>query len=523
MRYEVDFLVIGSGIAGLSYALKVADYGKVCVITKADASETSTKYAQGGIAAVMYSPDSYEKHIHDTLVAGAGICDEHIVRMTICESTERVKELIEWGTNFDKSPGGEYSLAREGGHSEFRILHHQDNTGFEIERALLEAAHRHKNIDIIEEQYTVDLLTQHHLGKEVNRHMKGITCYGAYILNKKTGSIDTYLARITMLCTGSNGNVYSCTTGPVIATGDGTAMVHRAKGILENMEFIQFHPTSLFNPAEKPSFLITEAMRGAGGILKTADGNAFMKHYDPRGSLAPRDIVSRSIDSEMKLRGVDHVYLDCRSISKHEIMSHFPHIYAKCLEIGINITKDMIPVVPAAHYSCGGMKVDENGKTTIDNLYGSGECTSTGLHGGNRLASNSLLEALVFSHRAAEATKHRVKDIPICHEIPDWNAEGMVLNEEMSLITQTRGELQQIMSNYVGIVRSNLRLERALIRTKLIHQETEELYNRSVLTPELCELRNLIANAYLIIKAAQARKESIGLHYNIDYPPNQEA
>ncbi|MBP1646263.1 MAG: L-aspartate oxidase [Bacteroidetes bacterium] len=517
MRYEVDFLVLGSGIAGLSFALKVAEKGKVCILTKDDASESSTKYAQGGIAAVMYHPDSYEKHIQDTLIAGAGICDEKAVRITITESTERVKELILWGTNFDKKSSGAYDLAREGGHSEFRILHHQDNTGSEIERALLEKAKAHPNITIKEKQYAVDLITQHHLGEEVNRHRKDIECYGAYVLNQLDNSIDTYLAKFTLLATGGNGNVYSTTTNPIVATGDGQAMVHRAKGHLADMEFVQFHPTSLYNPLEKPSFLITEAMRGAGGILKTIDGNPFMSKYDKRESLAPRDIVARAIDHEMKVRGDDHVYLDCRAIEKTEIMNHFPNIYAKCLEIGVNITKDMIPVVPAAHYSCGGVVVDENAQTTINNLYSSGECARTGLHGANRLASNSLLEALVFSHRGALDCLNKINDVKFCKEVPDWNAEGMVLNEEMVLISQSVKELQQIMSNYVGIVRSDLRLKRAFNRLELIYKETEAIYNRSVLIPKLCELRNLIANSYLIIKMAMERKESVGLHYLVNY------
>lgn len=517
MRFEVDFLVLGSGIAGLSFALKVSQKGKVCILTKDDASESSTKYAQGGIAAVMYSPDSYEKHIKDTLIAGAGICDEKAVRITITESTERVKELIEWGTNFDKKSSGAFDLAREGGHSEYRILHHQDNTGFEIERALLERAKKHPNITIKENQYAVDLITQHHLGEEVTRHRPGIECYGAYVLNQVDNSIDTYLAKFTLLATGGNGNVYSTTTNPIVATGDGQAMVHRAKGKLANMEFVQFHPTSLYNPTEKPSFLITEAMRGAGGILKTIDGNTFMEKYDERKSLAPRDIVARAIDHEMKVRGDDHVYLDCRGIDKNEIMNHFPNIYAKCLEIGVNITKDMIPVVPAAHYACGGIVVDENAHTTINNLYASGECSCTGLHGANRLASNSLLEALVFSHRGAFDCISKLDQIKIKTEVPDWNAEGMVLNEEMVLISQSVKELQQIMSNYVGIVRSELRLQRAFERLGLIYRETEELYNRSVLIPKLCELRNLIANCYLIIRMARARKESVGLHYLVKY------
>lgn len=521
MRFKVDFLVIGSGIAGLSYALKVADYGKVCILTKSDASESSTKYAQGGIAAVMYDHDSYEKHINDTLIAGAGLCDLESVKITITESTDRIKELIDWGTNFDKNQTGVYDLAKEGGHSEYRILHHRDNTGFEIERALLEKVRSHPNVTLKENQYTIDIITQHHLGEEVTRRREDIRCYGAYVLDKKTNTIDTYLSKVTMLCTGGNGNVYSTTTSPLIATGDGQAMVHRAKGKLRHMEFIQFHPTSLFNPREKPSFLITEAMRGAGGVLKNLSGESFMEKYDERGSLAPRDIVARAVNAEMTRRGDEHEYLDCRGISKEEIMRHFPNIYAKCLEIGINITQEMIPIIPAAHYCCGGIEVDQYSRTSIDNLYASGECSCTGLHGANRLASNSLLESLVYSHRAYLDSVKKIQTTDYCDEVPNWDAEGMVLNEELSLITQSRKELQQIMTNYVGIVRSDLRLKKAFKRIKLIYEETEELYNRSVLTPQLCELRNLVANSYLIIKMAEQRKESVGLHYSIDYPPKK--
>jgi L-aspartate oxidase len=469
----------------------------------------------------MYDNDSYEKHINDTLIAGAGLCDFESVKITITESTDRIKELIDWGTNFDKKQTGVYDLAKEGGHSEYRILHHRDNTGFEIERALLEKVRSHPNVIIKENQYTIDIITQHHLGQEVNKRREDIRCYGAYVLDKKTNTIDTYLSKVTMLCTGGNGNVYSTTTSPLIATGDGQAMVHRAKGKLRHMEFIQFHPTSLFNPREKPSFLITEAMRGAGGILKNMAGESFMEKYDKRGSLAPRDIVARAVNAEMTKRGDEHEYLDCRGISKEEIMRHFPNIYAKCLEIGINITQEMIPIIPAAHYCCGGIEVDQYSRTSIINLYASGECSCTGLHGANRLASNSLLESLVYSHRAYVDSIKKISSTDFCDKVPDWNAEGMVLNEELSLITQSVKEVQQIMTNYVGIVRSDLRLRKAFKRMKLIYEETEELYNKSVLTPQLCELRNLIANSYLIIKMAESRKESVGLHYSIDYPPSK--
>jgi len=518
MKRTVDFLVIGSGIAGLSFALKVAEQGKVLVVSKTGISETATGYAQGGIAAVMYNPDNYEKHIADTMVAGNYLNDEKIVRITITESTERVKELINWGTQFDIEASGKFALAREGGHSEFRILHHQDQTGAEIQRALGEKVRNHPNIEVLENHFTVDIITQHHQGRIVRSSHNDIQCFGAYILDPKTGKIETVLAKTTLIATGGAGNVYQTTTNPIIATGDGIAMVYRAKGIVDNMEFIQFHPTSLYNPNQKPSFLITEALRGSGAILKDAQGFEFMQKYDTRGSLAPRDIVARAIDNEMKLSGCDHVYLDARSISENEIMHHFPTIYAKCLSIGVNILKEMIPVVPAAHYICGGVKTDEHGRTSIRNLYASGEVASTGLHGANRLASNSLLEALVFSHRASLHAAELAKQTNVNDDVPDWDDEGTVLNEEMILITQSRKELQSIMSNYVGIVRSNIRLKRAFDRLKIISEETEELYDRSVVSIDICELRNMIKVAHLIIKFASQRHESIGLHYSINYP-----
>ncbi|MCP4550554.1 MAG: L-aspartate oxidase [Bacteroidetes bacterium] len=521
MRKKADFLVIGSGIAGLSFALKVADHGEVCIISKNKAEETATKYAQGGIAAVMYTPDTYEKHIRDTMIAGDELSNPEIVRIAITESTDRIKELIEWGTQFDKKDSGQYDLAKEGGHSEYRVLHHKDSTGLEIQRALLCQIQKHPNISLYENYFTVDLITQHHLNIEVNKKTNDVKCYGAYVLNPETKEIDTILSKITLLATGGAGNVYSTTTNPELATGDGVAMVYRAKGIIENMEFIQFHPTSLNNPGETPSFLITETMRGFGGILKSHSGEKFMNKYDERGSLAPRDIVARAIDTEMKISGDDFVFLDCTHLDENKLITEFPTIYAKCLSIGIDITKEMIPVIPAAHYTCGGIKVDEYARSSIENLYASGECSSTGLHGANRLASNSLLESAVFSHRASIDSIKKRSSITYCNEVPDWDSSGTVLNEEMVLITQTHQELQSIMSNYVGIVRSNLRLRRALDRLQIIYRETEELYNKSILTTQICELRNLINIAFLIIKMAQNRKESRGLHYSIDYPKTE--
>ena len=518
MRRKVDFLVVGSGIAGLSYALKVAEKGQVIVITKARADETATKYAQGGIAAVMYTPDTFEKHINDTMIAGDNLCNPAIVKIAIEESAERIKELTDWGVEFDRKAGGLFDLSKEGGHSEYRVLHFKDKTGAEIERALLTKVKNHANIELLENHFTIDLITQHHLGLDVTRRSGGVTCYGAYAYDQDSREIHTILSRITLLATGGAGMVYSNTTNPEIATGDGIAMVYRAKGIVENMEFIQFHPTTLYNPGEKPSFLITEALRGFGAMLKTQDEKEFMGKYDPRGSLAPRDIVARAIDSEMKLSGDDYVFLDCRHLDGKELMQKFPTIYAKCLSIGINITRDMIPVVPGAHYVCGGIRVDQYARSTIENLYATGECASTGLHGANRLASNSLLESAVFSHRAALDGMDKISSIPYQEDVPDWKAEGLVLNEEMILITQSLKELQAIMSSYVGIVRSNLRLQRAFDRLEILYRETEDLYQKSILTTRICELRNMINIAYLIIKMAMRRKESRGLHYSIDYP-----
>jgi L-aspartate oxidase len=517
-QIKTDFLIVGSGIAGLTYALKVSKHGSVILITKSNEDESNTKYAQGGIAAVMYSPDSYEKHIKDTLICGDGLCNEEVVRMVITESTERVNELAEWGANFDKTPQGEYELAKEGGHSERRILHYKDITGYEIERALLAQVHSHPNIKIYDHHFAVDIITQHHLGEEVNSRTPGIKCFGAYVLNTKTGDVDTVLSKITLMATGGAGHVYATTTNPIIATGDGIAMVYRAKGRVENMEFMQFHPTSLYNPGEHPSFLITEAMRGHGGILRTQDGKEFMHKYDKRKSLAPRDIVARAIDNEMKIRGEDFVYLDCTHLDAKDLREHFPNIYDKCKSLDIDITKQMIPVVPAAHYLCGGIKVDKQGRSSIANLFAVGECSCTGLHGANRLASNSLLEAVVYAHTASVASIEALNGSTHQSGIPDWNAEGTDAPEEMVLIVQSLREVQQIMSNYVGIVRSDLRLKRAMDRLEILWLENESLYRKITVSQTVCELRNIINVAYVIIKQASERKNSVGLHFTIDYP-----
>ncbi|MBS1637209.1 MAG: L-aspartate oxidase [Bacteroidetes bacterium] len=516
-QLKTDFLVIGSGIAGLSYALKVADKGTVFLITKSNEDESNTKYAQGGIAAVWHEADSIEKHVQDTLIAGAGLCDEETVRIVVTEGTQRVRELIELGANFDKTRQGNYDLAKEGGHSEHRILHYKDITGYEIERALLAQVRQHKNITILDHYYAIDIITQHHLGDVVTSHTQGICCYGAYVLNTRTQKIDTILSKITVMATGGAGHVYATTTNPTIATGDGIAMVYRAKGQVKDMEFVQFHPTSLYNPGEHPSFLITEAIRGFGAILKTMDGKEFMNKYDERGSLAPRDIVARAIDNEMKTRGEDFVYLDCRHLDRKDFIEHFPNIYNKCMSLGIDPFVKMIPVVPAAHYLCGGILVDKQSRSTIDHLFAVGECACTGLHGANRLASNSLLEAVVFAHRAAEASLQTVDSISYMEKIPNWDAEGTEHAEEMVLITQSLREVQQIMSNYVGIVRSPLRLKRAFDRLEILYNENEALYEKTIITQKLGELRNLICIGYLIIKHAMRRKDSVGLHYMVRY------
>ncbi len=522
----VDFLIIGSGIAGLSYALKLSDRfpeKKILILTKGNEDESNTKYAQGGIAVVTdFDKDNFEKHIQDTLIAGGGLCNEEVVNIVIKEGRERVNELIEWGTQFDKDKEGEYKLGKEGGHSENRVLHHKDITGYEIERALLAAVHARENIEMTTHHFVIDLITQHHLGHIITRVTNNIRCYGVYVLDRKTNHIEKIIAKTTVLATGGFGQVYRSTTNPTIATGDGVAMVYRAKGRVGNMEFVQFHPTALYEPGVSPSFLITEAVRGDGGVLRNQNGEAFMSNYDPRESLAPRDIVARAIDNEMKIHGEDFVYLDCRHMDQENFKHHFPNINEKCLSIGIDVSKDMIPVVPAQHYACGGIEVDEYGLTSIQNLYACGECSNTGLHGANRLASNSLLEAIVFSHRIFEHVSTVIDQIDDIKEVfPDWNAEGTSQPKEMVMITQSMRELKDIMSNYVGIVRNNIRLKRAQERLYILFSETEDMYNTTTISRQLCELRNLITVGYLIVRSAQLRKESRGLHYTTDYPESK--
>ncbi|MEI8084842.1 MAG: L-aspartate oxidase [Paludibacter sp.] len=518
MTRKFDFLVIGGGMAGISYALKAAKYGSVALLSKTNLSESNTSYAQGGIASVMYAPDSFEKHIEDTLISGDGHCNLAAVEKVIREAPSQIEELLNWGINFDKNEQGLFDLHREGGHSEHRILHHKDNTGYEIQESLIRQVRANTQISVFEDYFAIELLTQHHLGQIVTHQTADIECYGAYVLNQRTNHIHTFLSKITLLATGGIGGVYATTTNPEIATGDGIAMVHRARGVISDMEFVQFHPTALYHPGERPTFLITEAIRGYGAVLRTQDGKQFMQKYDERGSLAPRDIVARAIDNEMKLRGHDFVYLDVTKMDAEETKLHFPNIYKKCLELGIDITKDYIPVSPTQHYLCGGIVVDLNGKSSINRLYAAGECSCTGLHGANRLASNSLIEAIVYADAAVKDAVKIIDTLRFNDQIPDWNDEGTSLPEEMVLITQSFREVEQIMSAYVGIVRSNLRLIRAMNRLEILYRETEHLFEKSVVSREICELRNVISVAYLIIKQALLRKESRGLHFTVDYP-----
>lgn len=522
MIRKFDFLIIGSGVAGMSYALKVArsGKGKVALVCKTTLDEANTAKAQGGIASVTnLKVDNFEKHIKDTMIAGDYISDPKAVEMVVKNAPQGIRDLVKWGVHFDKNDQGEFDLHREGGHSEFRILHHADDTGFEIQRGLMEAVRNEPNITILENHFAVEIITQHHLGIEVTRRTPDIECYGAYILDPDTQKIDTFLSRITLIATGGTGAVYATTTNPNIATGDGIAMVYRAKGTVEGMEFVQFHPTALYHPGEThPAYLITEAMRGYGGILRLPNGEEFMQKYDKRLSLAPRDIVARAIDREMKIHGLDHVCLDVTHKDPEETKKHFPNIYTKCLSIGIDITKEYIPVVPCAHYMCGGIKVDLNAESSIKRLYAVGECSCTGLHGGNRLASNSLIEAVVYADAAARHSLSVIDQYTFNDQVPEWNDEGTMTNEEKVLIAQDMKEVGQIMSNYVGIVRSDLRLHRAWTRLDLLYEETEELFKRVKATKDICELRNMINVGYLITRQAIERKESRGLHYTTDYP-----
>ncbi|WMI69785.1 L-aspartate oxidase [Mangrovimonas sp. YM274] len=511
-----DYLVIGSGVAGLTFSVKIAEKfpdRNVIIVTKANEEESNTKYAQGGVAIVLdKQKDSFKKHIKDTLIAGDGLCEEDVVKMVVEEGPKRMEELLLWGANFDLDAKGKFDLGKEGGHSEYRVVHHKDITGYEIERALLKRAHQLSNISILPHHFAIDLITNHHIEGTDPEELK---CYGAYVFNQKTGEISTIKASSTLLASGGIGYVYGHTTNPIIATGDGIAMAYRAKARIKDMEFVQFHPTALYGAKGESSFLISEAVRGFGAYLRNKEGERFMLKYDERAELASRDIVSQSIDSELKKSGESHVFLDSTHLNFDGFVKHFPNIYQKCLDSHIDIKTDWIPVVPASHYLCGGIQVDKTGKTTIDNLFACGECSRTGLHGANRLASNSLLEALVYAHNIFKY--HEVHEsVPANVDIPDWDDKGTSITKEHVLIQHNLKELQALMHNYVGIVRSNERLERARKRLDLIHREVENFYKASKITTSLCELRNMINVAHLIVSQSLERTENKGGYFNID-------
>lgn len=520
---KADVLVIGSGISGLSYAIKVSEKmpeAQITIVTKADEDESNTKYAQGGLAVVTdFDKDNFQKHIDDTMRAGDGENKRDVVEMVIKEGPARFQELVDWGTRFDMEKDGDFKLGREGGHTENRIVHHKDITGAEIERALLETVKRSKNIEMLAHHYVVDLITQHHVpGKELNTD--DISCYGAYILDEKNKKIKKITAKITLVATGGAGHVYKNTTNPVIATGDGIAFVHRARGRVSNMQYYQFHPTALYSKRDGMLFLISEAVRGDGAKLRTKDGEKFMQKYDEREELASRDIVARAIDNELKISGDDYVGLDCREMDQEKFKEHFPNIYQKCINEGIDPFKQLIPVVPACHYLMGGIDIDMDGQSSINNLFAVGECTNSGLHGANRLASNSLLEGVVFGHNAALKTVELLRinefNFDDLKAVPEWNEEGMKMMDEMVLVSYLRRQLQEMMSDLVSIVRSNERLELAKKKQREIYEAVTELYNYSIMSPQLSELRNLVNISYLIIKHSLAMKENKGAFYNKD-------
>ncbi|MDO7173494.1 L-aspartate oxidase [Mariniflexile sp. AS56] len=513
---EANYLVIGSGIAGLTFSVKIAEKfpnRSVVIVTKANEDESNTKYAQGGVAVVLDAEkDSFNKHIEDTLIAGDGLCDAEVVKMVIEEGPKRLEELMLWGANFDLDASGEFDLGKEGGHSEYRVVHHKDITGYEIERALLKRAHQLPNISILPHHFAIDLVTNHHI---TNNTSEELSCYGAYVFDQKTDKIFTIRANSTLLASGGIGCVYGHTTNPVIATGDGIAMAYRAKAKIKDMEFVQFHPTALYEAKGESSFLISEAVRGSGAYLRNKSGHRFMLDYDDRAELASRDIVSQSIDNELKKSGESHVYLDCTHLDMDAFKNHFPNIYNKCLEHHIKIDTDWIPVVPASHYLCGGIEVNKKGETSIASLFSCGECSRTGLHGANRLASNSLLEALVYAHNIFKYhSENDYKAVEV--DIPDWNDEGTSIPKEHILVQHNLKQMQALMRDYVGIVRSNKRLKRAIKHLDLIHNEVEELYKESKIATSLCELRNMINVSHLIVEQSLQRTENKGGYYNID-------
>ena len=511
---QFDVLIIGSGLAGLTVALKIASEKKVCLVSKRKINDNSSSWAQGGIAAVLTNDDSIEAHIQDTLIAGAGLCDQEVTRQVASHARETVEWLIAQGVPFTREDDDSgYHLTREGGHSHRRIIHAADATGHAVQKTLAEQVLSHPNITVLEDHIAVDLITSRNAG--ISTEEDNVECLGAYVLDNTSGKVMTIAAQQTVLATGGTGKVYLYTTNPDVSTGDGVAMAWRVGCRVANMEFVQFHPTCLFHPKAK-SFLITEVVRGEGGILKLPDGSRFMQKHDPRGELAPRDVVARAIDFEMKKRGLDCVFLDISHKPADFVISHFPTIYRRCMELGIDITKEPIPVVPAAHYSCGGVMTDHTGRTDLANLYAIGETACTGLHGANRLASNSLLECMVFGQAAANDILAQPQKPSV--KLPYWDESRVTDADEEVIITHNWNELRRFMWNYVGIVRTNKRLTRAMHRIHLLRDEVHEFYSNFRVTNNLIELRNLLQVAELIVRSAMERHESRGLHYSKDYP-----
>ena len=508
---ETDYLVIGSGIAGLNFALLAAEHGRVVVITKKAPDDTNTNWAQGGVAAVLAKDDSVERHVEDTLAAGDGLCDRAVVEQCVQEGPAQVERLLALGVRLARDPSGELDLGREGAHTRHRVVHWEDLTGREIQRALLAAVASHSAITVLDEHIAIDLLSMAKYGGDG-------ACFGAYVLDRRSGEVKTICARATVLASGGAGKVYVYTSNPDVATGDGIAMAYRIGAAVGDLEFVQFHPTVLYHPHAR-NFLLTEAMRGEGGVLKLPTGETFMEHYHPMKSLASRDIVARAIDNEIKKSGADSVFLDMTHLDAAFVRGRFPNIHERCLSLGMDITARPIPVVPAAHYMCGGVKTDATGATTIRGLYAIGECAFTGLHGANRLASNSLLEGMVFSSRAAAAVREAPRIRPT--QVAPWSYGDATGSNDAIVVTLNWDEIRRFMWSYVGIVRSDKRIERARRRIEILRDEIREYYLDFKVTSDLAELRNLALVAHLIIESARRRKESRGLHYTLDYPEKQ--